>query len=79
MLLFKRKLRIIPIKTFDDKITSNNEIKISCEGDGFRYEYLEDGSQKLISKCSGLLTHNLKIKINSDGKNNEFSIKDILR
>ena len=33
----------------------NNEIKISCEGDGFRYEYLEDVS-KLISKCSGLLT-----------------------
>ena len=51
------------IKTFDDKITSNNEIKISCEGDGFRYEYLEDGSQKLISKCSGPLAHNLKIKI----------------
>ena len=65
------------IKTFDEKITSNNEIKISCEGDGFRYEYLEDGSQKIISKCSGPLTHNLKIKITSDGKNNEFSIKDI--
>ena len=61
----------------NEKNTINNEIKISCQGDGFRYEYFGEGSQKLILKCSGPLIHNLKIKIISGGKNNEFSIKDI--